>query len=211
MFTRALLLLLLFGSPASAAPADEALLRIEDRWAEISYEIKDKNERLAVARVLVAQTQALAGERPGQPGPLVWWARALVAEAEVRGDLSALRLIKQARRLLEQAEKIDPRALGGMIQTSLGMLYYEAPGWPIAFGDKARAQAYLTEALKIDPGGQESNYVFGDYLVMTGRGREAIPFLESALAAPPRPGHARADQGRRADIQESLDKARKSR
>ena len=43
---------------------------------------------------------------------------------------------------------------------------------------------------------------------MTGKGSEAVPYLERALQVPVRPGHERADTGRKADIQESLDKAR---
>ena len=129
---------------------------------------------------------------------------ALLLEASLR----ALGLAKDARRLLERAEAIDPKALGGMIQTSLGMMYYDMPGWPLGFGDKRKVAQYLTRALKIDAGSMDNNYFYGDYLVMTGKGREAIPYLERALQVPVRPGHDRAETGRKADIQESLDKAR---
>ncbi len=209
MLNRALILLVLLCTPAFAA--DDALRRIEDRWAEINYEMKDKKQRLEAARALVGEARTLVAEQTGKPEPLIWLAKALLVEADIRADFSALGMVKEARRTLEQAESIDPRALEGMIQTTLGMLYYETPGWPIGFGNKSRASGYLEQALKIDPEGQETNYFFGDYLVMTGRGREAIPFLESAFQAPVRPGHERADTGRRADIQESLDKARKAR
>lgn len=209
MLSRALILLALLCTPAFAV--DDALRRIEDRWAEINYQMKDNKQRLEAARALVGEARTLVADHAGRPEPLIWLAKALLVEADIRGDFSALGMVKEARRTLEQAESIDPRALGGMIQTTLGMLYYETPGWPIGFGNKSRARGYLEQALKIDPEGQETNYFFGDYLVITGRGREAIPFLESALAAPVRPGHERADTGRRADIQESLDKARKAR
>jgi hypothetical protein len=46
----------------------------------------------------------------------------------VQSDISALGLAKEARRLLEQAEVINFTALGGFIQKSLGMMYYEMPG-----------------------------------------------------------------------------------
>jgi hypothetical protein len=211
LLNRVLILLVLLCTPVWAAPPDDALLKIEDRWAQIRYEMKDKRQRLAAARDLIAEAREVVAAHPGAPEPLIWLAMALLVEAEVRGDIGALGIVKEARRTLHEAERIDPMALDGMIQTTLGMLYYETPGWPIGFGDRARARAYLTQALKINPGGKDTNYFFGDYLVMTGRGREAIPFLESAAAAPVRPGHERADTGRRADIQESLDKARKAR
>jgi tetratricopeptide (TPR) repeat protein len=193
---------------ADDAALNAALLKIEDRWAEIRYEMKGERERLAAGRELLRQAQAVAAAHPGRAEPLVWHALALLVEAKIRGDVSALGLAKDARRLLEQAEGLDPQALGGMIQTSLGMMYYEMPGWPLGFGDKRRAAQYLIRALEIDPHSMDNNYFYGDYFVMTGKGGEAVPYLERALAAPVRPGHERADTGRKADIQESLDKAR---
>jgi len=201
-------LLALAPARADDPAMNAALLKIEDRWAEIRYEMKGAREKLAAGRELVREAKDIAAAHPGRAEPLVWQALALLVEAEIRGDISALGLAKDARRLLEQAEGIDPRALGGMIQTSLGMMYYEMPGWPLGFGDKRRAAQYLTRALEIDPHSMDNNYFYGDYFVMTGRGADAVPYLERALAAPVRPGHERADNGRKADIQESLDKAR---
>jgi len=203
---------LLIARPSFAAEDLGArLLAVEDRWAQIRYDMKEKSERLAAAHALVADTEGLVSQHPGRAEPLAWHAQALLVEAEIRGDVSALKLVKEARGLLERADAIDPAAGGGLIQTSLGMVYYETPRWPIAFGDKKRAGVYLTRALEIDPDGRDANYFYGDYLLQTGRGREAMPFLEKALKAPVRPGHERADNGRMADIQEALDKARRAR
>ena len=41
--------------------------------------------------------------------------------------------------LLLAAEKINPAALNGSAYNSLGSLYAKVPGWPIGFGDKAKA------------------------------------------------------------------------
>jgi len=199
---------LVLASPAWAADMASALLKVEDRWAEIRYEMKGSREKIAAGRELVREAVAIEAANPGQAEPLIWHALVLLIEAEVRSDISALGLAKDARRLLEQAEDIAPTALDGMIQTSLGMMYYEMPGWPIGFGDKRKAAQYLTRALEIDATGKDNNYFYGDYLVMTGKGADAVPYLERALQVPVRAGHERADTGRKADIQESLDKAR---
>jgi len=196
--------------PAWAADMAAALLALEGRWAEIRYDMKEKAQKLAACRQLLGDAQSIVAAHPGKAEPLVWQAMVLLAEAEVRNNLAALALVREARRLLEQAEAIDPLALGGMIQATLGMLYFETPGWPIAFGDKKKARAYLTRALKIDPAGKDSNYFFGDHLLMSGKAREALPYLEKAAAAPSRAGHPRADAGRTQDIQDSLAEARRS-
>jgi hypothetical protein len=62
-------------------------------------------------------------------------------------------------------------------------------------------------ALEIDSASMDNNYFYGDYLVMTGKGSKAFPYLQCALQVPTRPNHERGDTGRKADIQYSLDTA----
>ena len=45
--------------------------------------------------------------------------------------------------LYEEAIRIDGNALDGSAFNSLGVLYYKVPGWPIGFGDKAKAKELL--------------------------------------------------------------------
>ncbi len=212
------LLALLTGGLAHAQETGDVVmhrevLALENRWAEIRYEMKGRGEKFAAGRDLMRDATALAERHPGKAEPLVWEALALLVEAELRGDLSALSLARNARDLLHQAEAIDPAAANGLIQTSLGMLYYEMPSWPLGFGDKKKAEVYLTQALAIDPEGMDSNYFYGDFLLQGGRKREALPYLDRAMhaAALVRPGHERATAGRKIDIQEALDSARKAR
>ena len=194
--------------PMKMAPA---LQEIEDRWAMVRYELKGKREKLITGKALIEDAAVLVKDYPDRAEPLVWQALVLLADAETRNDLSGLSLAKDARHLLEQAEVMDPNALGGLIQCTLGMLYYETPGWPISFGDDKKAEELLKRALEMNPGGQETNYFYGDFLVMNGKGREAVPYLERARLAAVREGHERADRGRKRDIQEALDKALKDR
>ncbi len=190
---------------------EPALQQIEDRWAMIRYELKGKREKLVAGKALIEDAATLVKDYPNRAEPLVWQALALLADAETRNDYTGLGLAKDAKRMLEQAEAIDPNAMAGLIPSTLGMLYYETPGWPLAFGDDKKAEALLKRALEINPGGQETNYYYGDYLVMNGKGREAVPYLERARLVAVREGHERADRGRKRDIQEALDKALKDR
>lgn len=197
-----------------AAPTmkmEPALQEIEDRWAMIRYELKGKREKLVAGKALIEDAALLVKDYPDRAEPLVWHALALLADAETRNDFLGLDLAKDARRMLEQAEAMNPNALAGLIQCTLGMLYYETPGWPLAFGDDKKAEVLLKRALEINPGGQDTNYYYGDYLVMNGKGREAVPYFERAAFVAVREGHERADRGRKRDIQESLDKALKDR
>jgi cytochrome c-type biogenesis protein CcmH/NrfG len=62
------------------------------------------------------------------------------------------------------------------------------PGWPIGFGDKARAEELLPQGAGDQPDGIDPNFFYGEYLADRGRYGEAMSYLEKALKAPARPG-----------------------
>ena len=99
--------------------------------------------------------------------------------------------------------KIDPDAMQGSADTSLGTLYYKVPGWPFGFGDDDKAEAYLKKAVLINPNGIDPNYFYADFLYGKHRYGEAMQALERAQAAPPRPSRPLADKGRRQEIRNS--------
>ena len=82
------------------------------------------------------------------------------------------------------------------------------PGFPIGFGDPAKARTYLAKALAANPTGIDPNYFQGDFLLRQGDAAGAVKALDRALAAPPRPGRELADRGRRAEASALLAKAR---
>jgi cytochrome c-type biogenesis protein CcmH/NrfG len=88
----------------------------------------------------------------------------------------------------------------------LGVLYYKVPGWPLGFGDKAKARELLQKALALNPNGIDPNFFYAEYLVETKKADEAVPYLEKALNAPPRPGRQIADAGRREEARALLAK-----
>ena len=128
----------------------------------------------------------------------------------MQGGFGALVLVKHAKALLEQAEKIKPDALNGSAYTSLGSLYYQVPGWPLGFGDDGKARAYLEQARALNPKGIDPNYFYGDYLLEQGEYDKAIKVLELALLAPARPDRPVADAGRREEVKQAIAKAKKN-
>jgi tetratricopeptide (TPR) repeat protein len=191
------------------SPMSIALRAVEDRWAEIRFEMKtSKLQRIAASEALITQAKAVVAAYPGRAEPIIWQAMAILGEADIRHDTAAIGMAKEGRRLMESAEAIDAKAYDGMIQTMLGMLYFEMPGWPIGFGDRKRAEEYLLQALAIDPANTDNNYFYGDFLLRTGRAAAALSHLERAAEMVIRPDHERADKGRLAEVQESLAAAR---
>ena len=193
---------------AVADPVEEALRPIQDEWAVIKYRTPEKQQE-ARYHALAQQAHKLAEAHPGRAEPLVWEGIALSSEAGAKGGLSGLSLVKAAKDKLEQALKRDERTLKGSAWTSLGTLYYKVPGWPIGFGDKAKAEEMLNKAVALNPDGIDPNFFRGDYLFERARYGEALKSLETALHAPARPGRELADSGRHQEIQALLAKARK--
>lgn len=209
----ALVLAFALSTTALAAPTFEASLDgLARGWAHVNYEVRDGGAKVAESARLAAQADALARQNPGKAEPLVWEAILLATEAGAKGGLGGLSLAKQARDLLERAERINPRALGdGSVYTTLGSLYAQVPGFPLGFGDAAKARAYLTKALAINPNGIDPNFFYGDFLFRQKDYAGAEAALKRALAAPPRPGREVADRGRRAEATALLAKVRASR
>tara|TARA_Y100001001_G_scaffold34651_1_gene28779 strand:+ start:1224 stop:1853 length:630 start_codon:yes stop_codon:yes gene_type:complete len=194
---------LLAGFSLNILAADIAPL--QQRWAEIQYQLPEDQKADAFEALAAEAGQALAQE-PDDAPLLIWRGIILSSWAGADGGLGALGKVKEAKSLFEHALQVDPQALQGSAYTSLGALYYQVPGWPIGFGDDEQAEALLKQALALNPDGIDSNYFWGDYLIDQKRYAEARAALLKAQAAAPRPDRPLADQGRQAEIRARLDK-----
>lgn len=188
---------------ASAAPVDDAVQDLQRGWEVVRYQTPAA-EREKRYEALAAKAHQTTEAFPGRSEPLIWEGIVVSSLAGEKGGLGALGLVKQAKALYEQAMQIDANALDGSAYNSLGVLYYKVPGWPLAFGDKAKAKALLQKALALNPQGIDANYFYGEFLVETDHPDEAVAYLEKVLNAPGRPGRQIADTGRREEARALL-------
>jgi tetratricopeptide (TPR) repeat protein len=191
----------------ASAAVEEAVADVQREWETTKYRMSGKAQESRYEE-LAAKAHQVSAAYPDRAEPLIWEGIVVSSLAGAKGGLGALGLVKQAKALYETALKLKPEALDGSAYNSLGVLYYKVPGWPVGFGDKAKAQELLQKALAINPAGIDPNFFYGEYLVETGKAREALPYLERALQAPPRPGREIADAGRRDEVKALMDKAR---
>ncbi len=84
--------------------------------------------------------------------------------------------MKEAKSLFEEVIAQAPNTLEGSALTSLGTLYYKVPGWPVAFGDKEKAEQLLKQALTVNPNGIDANYFYGDFCY-----KKAVAQRQSAI------------------------------
>lgn len=198
-----LALLLLSARTMAQLDIDASINDLQQRWAVANYEMRGQ-PRIAALEALAQSALRLRAMNPDRVEVWIWSGMIQATLASAGTGINSLNAATAARIDLERALGMDPTAMGGAAYTSLGALYYKMPGWPLGFGDRRKAEELLLQALKINPDGIDSNYFYGDLLQEEGRRRLARIHLLRAQNAPPRPGQALADTGRRRDIAKLL-------
>ena len=182
---------------------DTAVHDLQTQWAIANYDTAEADLDKSFTQ-LTAKAEQTVKDYPQKAEPLIWNAIIVSSDAGKTGGFGALGKVKKARKLLLEAEKINPDALDGSIYTSLGSLYYQVPGWPIGFGNDDKAEEYLKKALLVNPDGIDSNYFYADFLLDQGKKEEAVIYFNKALKAPARQQRPLADKGRQNEIQAKL-------
>ncbi len=203
-----LLVLMMLGyGTAHADVMTDDIAMLQHAWAK-GYYGTPEGQQEDYFDALRRQAHEVASKYPNRAEPLIWEGIITSTLAKYQSIFSAGGTAKDARDLLLSAERIDPNALDGSALTSLGSLYYKVPRFG-SFGNYDKARDYLQRALKVDPNGIDQNYFYGEFLSIQGDKTDAIAHLKKALAAPPRPGRADADAGRRKEIEQLLAKLSK--
>ena len=197
-------LLAAFGACSDELEVVRSAETLDQEWAEIFY---DANEDGKARRLtgLLARAEALKAAHPDRAEPRIVMAVTLCSLAGVDWGLDSLSRVEQGRQLLTQAADLDPMAMEGAAYIALGNLYWRMPGWPISFGDDARARQYLTNAVQLYPEGIDSNFFMADFLIDRGEYGAAKPFLKKAERAPVRANARRSD----AKLKEEMREARR--
>jgi Tfp pilus assembly protein PilF len=163
---------------ANRAPTDPA---INTAWGELFLQTEQNSEALKSFQAVV---QADAR-----------WAPALFGAAQALADDDPPQAVALAKKVLE----INPSSVDA---------YVFLAGQATDADKRSEGRQLLQKALAINPKGIDPNYFYGEYLVETGKPRDAVAYLERAVDAPARPGREVADAGRRDEAKALLDKAR---
>lgn len=205
-FSLALFATLSLVPPARAGAFETDLVQLQRDWEVIRYQTPASG-RAHGFELLAERAQRMADSHPGSAELLTVEGLIVSSWAEAQGGLRALVLVRRAKALYEEALRIDERVLDGSAYDGLGVLYYRTLPWPLGFADRERAGELLEKALALDPAGLDTNYLYGEYLLETGRPAQAVSYLERAVAAAPRHGRYVADIGRREEARALLEKA----
>lgn len=189
---------------ASDPAADAIVQQTQLKWEKIKFDLPPGNGQADAIAALNDQIDAAAAKYPDDVDVQIWDGIVTSEHAGMASAFSALRLAKRARKILEKAYGMDATALDAGAPTSLGVLYYRVPGFPVAFGDKKKARKLLEEAVHTAPQGMDAEYFYGDFLYSEGEYRKATAVFETALKIPPDPDRPIWDKNRRLVIEQRL-------
>jgi len=196
------------GVPAAHGAEDPVAAQvraIQIKWETIKFTVPEGDKQTAQMNTLGADADALAAKYPDRVEALIWDGILTSERASMVNPVSALSLANRARDTLEKAYKMSPVALDAGAPTSLGVLYYRVPGFPVAFGDKKKARQLLEQATRDAPNGLDAWYFYGDFLLTQGEYVKAREAFNHALSIPPHADRPLWDQNRRLVIHEKLD------
>ncbi|MFC3914407.1 hypothetical protein ACFOSS_13155 [Pseudaeromonas sharmana] len=179
--------------------AEELYQHYQQRWAEAQY-LQQGEARETALQALSTEVRQDVQQHPEDMALRTWAGIIVGSYAGAKGGLGALSLAEEAKADYEAVIAKDPSTLQGSALTSLGVLYYKVPGWPLGFGDGKQAEFMLKRGLNLNPDGIDSNFFYADYLAEKGDKEAARRYLQKALSAADRPGREVADRGRRDEI-----------
>ncbi len=204
----------LFAGGAALASNNKAMdadiHSIELQWEHIKFAEDGSPNQLTHIDTLAKFAASVAKKYPDRVEPLIWEGIVTSEEAGMATTINAMGYAKRAKAILEEAYKKDPTALDAGAPTSLGVLYYRVPGWPIGFGSNKEAQALLQQAVSLAPNGMDANYFYADFLMGQHEYAAAYKLLKHALSLPPQTDRPLWDKNRRVVIKELMAKAQQA-
>jgi tetratricopeptide (TPR) repeat protein len=116
-------------------------------WADFSTSDK---QRADIAKQGIAACRKLI-EQNGESAPGHYYLAMNLGQLAQTKSLGALRIVSQMEAEFKIAVSLDPKLDFAGPDRSLGLLYFQAPGWPASIGSKSKARQHLQKALKLFP------------------------------------------------------------
>ena len=116
---------------------------------------RDDDERERLAKEGMAACQKLIDRRPAS-APAHYYMGMDIAELARTKKLGALPLLHQMEKEWSAALALDKTIDYAGPDRNLGLLYRDAPGWPISLGSRTKAQEHLLHAVELSPTSPEN-------------------------------------------------------
>ena len=115
-------------------------------WADFAT---NKAQRAAIAKEgIAACQQSLVFTNSAAAHYYMAMNMGQLAQSEALG---ALKLVREMEHEFMTTASMDPKADFGGADRGLGLLYRDAPGWPVSIGNRSRARKFLESAVSLAP------------------------------------------------------------
>ena len=129
-----------------------AALEVGRTSADLTGLDTNDTQRAEVARRGIAVCQSWI-EKETNSGPAHYYLAinlGQLAQAEAP-SIASYRLVHQVEREFKKAAELDVTFDHAGPARTLGLLYFQAPGWPLSVGSKSKAREWLTRAAELAP------------------------------------------------------------
>lgn len=159
---------------------------LDSRWKfgracfDLAEELKsNSNRREQVAQEGITTCKLLLDQNPESAQGHYYLAMNLGEVADVRRFTALKKTVPQMEAEFKVALSLDPKFDFAGPDRNLGMLYLEAPGWPLSLGSKAKGKTHLLQALKLAPEYPENLLNLIEAQLDWGEKKEAIKNLDT--------------------------------
>jgi hypothetical protein len=130
--------------PAAAWQLARACFEFNDFATNNAGRAELASQGIAAGRVQLARASNSA---PGH----YYLALELGRLADTKRNLAAYKMVREMEREFKAAEELDAHFDHGGPARCLGLLYRDAPGWPVSIGSRRKAREWLEYAAKLAP------------------------------------------------------------
>jgi tetratricopeptide (TPR) repeat protein len=141
-------------NPTNAWKFAKACYDMADFATNDSQRAELANEGIDVCRRILAQNSKIAEAH--------YYLAMNLGQLARTKSLGALKLVREMETEFKAALNLNPQIDFGGPARSLGLLYRDAPGWPMSIGSKRKAKMYLQQALQIAPDFPENILVMAE-------------------------------------------------
>jgi tetratricopeptide (TPR) repeat protein len=143
-------------------------------WADFAH---SKQQRADIAEQGIAACRRLIEREPNSAAAHYYLGLGLGQLARTK-HLGALKLVSQMETEFTIAINLNSNLDYAGPDRSLGLLYFEAPGWPTSIGSKPKARLHLQRAAKLCPNYPENLIELTDFHLRNGDRNTAIRDLK---------------------------------
>ena len=125
------------------------------QFARACYDFNDfvtnNAGRAALAEQGIAACRQLLAREPKSAPGHYYLAIELGQLADTRRNLAAIKMVREIEREFKTAGDLDEHFDYAGPARCLGLLYRDAPGWPVSIGSRHKAREWLEQAVKLAP------------------------------------------------------------